>query len=97
VALSGSCSNGDSSPSGYLFGSEGASLAITSSAPGDCHVALTFATGFTYSTDITFVSQTELQTSGCPACPSYTAPTQAKFSVANPSATCAGDASPDDD
>src|SRR5579863_9504064 len=47
VVLSGPCATGDTSPSGYLW-SRGVSF--TSPSPGVCHVELTFATGFTYST-----------------------------------------------
>jgi hypothetical protein len=89
VALSGSCAGGDASPSSYLSGASGASLAITSPSPGACSVTLTFATGFIYSVEVTFVSQPAVATSGCPACPSYTVPAQSEYAVENPSTTCA--------
>jgi hypothetical protein len=73
-----------------LFGSTQKSIAIHSPRPGDCHVVLTFATGFTYSADVRFTLQTDTQPSGCQP-PSYTAPTQKAFTVNNPPETC-GDA-----
>jgi hypothetical protein len=54
VALSGPCSVGDASPSTYLYGAASKSLSFDSPSPGRCHVVLTFATGFTYSTDVTW-------------------------------------------
>ena len=83
VVLSGPCSTLDAGPGNYLVGSTGRSLEFTSPSPGLCHVVLTFATGFTYSSDVTFASRS----AGC--CPSYIAPTQPTFTVDNPSATCA--------
>jgi hypothetical protein len=67
VALSGPCSIGDASPPNYLFGPASTSLAFSSPSPGQCHVVLTFATGFTYSADVTFASQTTAQPAGCGA------------------------------
>jgi hypothetical protein len=87
VALSGPCSTGDASPSNYLFGAVSKSLAFDSPSPGRCHVFLTFATGFTYSTDVTFTSQTDTVPPGCHVS-SYTAPTQQTFTVNNPGGTC---------
>jgi hypothetical protein len=86
VALSGPCSSGDASPSTYLFGPASKTLGIVSPSPGRCHVVLTFATGFTYSTDVTFTSLDDTVTPGCPG--SHTAPTQQAFTVNNPSGTC---------
>jgi hypothetical protein len=54
------------------------------SSTGTCHVALTFATGFVYSTDVTFTSQS----GGCAGCPATIGPTQGEFMVGNPSDTC---------
>lgn len=85
VVLSGPCATGDTSPSGYLW-SRGVSF--TSPSPGVCHVELTFATGFTYSTNVTFTQVTEPTTPGCQPCPSFIAPTQGFFSVDNPGNTC---------
>jgi hypothetical protein len=62
---------------------------IAATAPGVCHVGLTFADGFTYSTDVTFTSQTDPEPPGCARCPSYIAPaSQTMFMVNNPSDTC---------
>jgi hypothetical protein len=93
VSLSGACATADASPTGDAFGSASASVAVTSPNPGQCHVVLTFATGFTYTADVTFTVQTD---NGGPGCPSstYTAPTQQSFTVHNPSTTCV-DAGPD--
>ena len=83
VVLSGPCATGDASPSHYLDG--GTSVIISSPSPGVCHVELTFATGFTYSADVTFVSESA---GGACVCPPNTAPTQTTFVVNNPSTTC---------
>lgn len=87
VALSGVCSVGDAGPSSYLFGPASMSLAIHSSNAGNCHVSLTFATGFSYSADVTFTLQTDTTYPDCHGC-SYTVPTQQTFIVDNPSGTC---------
>jgi hypothetical protein len=86
VALSGPCATGDASPSNYLSGQ---SVEVSSPTPGVCHVDLTFATGFTYSADVTFESHTINQ----PICDGteirpYVAPTQTPFTVNTPSTTC---------
>jgi hypothetical protein len=84
VSLSGSCSTGDAGLSS-LFGSTTNSLAVTSARPGDCHVILTFANGFTSSTDLTFVSQTLHE--GC-VNEVYTVPTMRTVAIDNPPDTC---------
>jgi hypothetical protein len=86
VALSGPCSDGDASISDLAAS---ASFGISSPSPGVCHVTLTFATGFTYSADVTFILQNDGDTPGCPVW-HYTAPTQRAFTVNNPSTTCVG-------
>jgi hypothetical protein len=83
VAVSGPCATDDASPSYYVAGQ---SIEINSPTPGVCHVELTFATGFTYSTDVNFMSQTAPNPPVC--CPLLTAPTQTSFTVNNPSTTC---------
>ena len=55
--------------------------------PGACHFDLTFASGFTYSGDVTFSEHAP----ECHTCPSYLAPSQGTFVVDNPSSTCLGD------
>ena len=59
-------------------------VTVFSAGPGVCHIELTFATGFTYSTDVTF---TQVSEDGC-ACPSLFAATSGPFTVNNPSDTC---------
>jgi hypothetical protein len=72
-------------------------VAIGSDGPGVCHVVLTFATGFTYSADVTFASKPGGVCGGpqC-TCPDYVAPTGGPFAVQNPGSTCV-DAGPDAD
>jgi hypothetical protein len=82
VAVSGPCTAVADTPSNLVFEQ---SIPIYSPSPGVCHVELTFATGFTYSTDVTFTSQSA-NPSAC--CPLLTAPTQTSFTVNNPSTTC---------
>lgn len=57
-------------------------VTVYSSSAGSCHIELTFATGFTYSADVTFTSQTE---GLCPGCAPYIGPTSGPFTVNNPS------------
>lgn len=89
VVLSGPCATGDTNPSRYPW-NHGAGVSFTSPSPGVCHVELIFATGFTYSTDVTFTQTTVPTPSGCPPCPitSLIVPTQGFFTVNNPSDTC---------
>jgi hypothetical protein len=89
VTLTGPCATTDAGPADpnpakYVFGATSQALAISSPNPGTCHVVLSFASGFSYSTDVLFTSQTS--EGGC--CPAYVAPTQPTFSVNNPSQTC---------
>jgi hypothetical protein len=67
-------------------------LYLYSMTGGVCHIALTFATGFAYSTDVTFNywPPPPGNASGCTG-PWGVAPTQAIFVVDNPPGTC-GDA-----
>src|SRR4029077_8599691 len=53
VTVSGPCSAGDAGAPVIV----GTSLVVAGDAPGTCHVTLTFATGFVYSTDVVFVSR----------------------------------------
>jgi hypothetical protein len=90
VALSGPCADTDSGlastePAKYLYGAGNRALSVTSLKPGTCHVVLSFASGFTYSADVVFTSQTT-EPAGC--CPAYVAPTQPSFLVDNPNQTC---------
>jgi hypothetical protein len=91
VAVSGPCATGDAALPYSLDSFNPQNLYVGSLSPGICHVELTFATGFTYSTDLTFMSST--QSSGC--CPgTYVTPTVNAFMVNNPSTTCV-DAGPE--
>jgi hypothetical protein len=85
VLVSGACL-----PHYTFSNSNGASLQLTSGTPGACHLDLVFATGFTYSADVTFVSGTTVA-NGCsgPTTVAYVGPTQNQFTVGNPSSTCA--------
>jgi hypothetical protein len=83
VAATGPCLSADASPHPV-----GDWLNITSPSPGTCRVTLMFATGFTYSADVTFVSQTDPEPLGCGVCAPYIAAIQSTFEVNNPSTTC---------
>ena len=62
---------------------------VQGQSPGVCHVRLTFATGFTYSTDVTFSSQSGGVCGGPQCkCGDILAPTVGTFTVNNPSDTC---------
>jgi hypothetical protein len=89
VTASGPCAFPDASPSSHSFAA-GRSVVVRSAAPGTCHVVLTFATGFTYATDVTFTSHTDSTPAGCVPCPSYIGPTEGPIEVHNPSETCVG-------
>jgi hypothetical protein len=96
VSVSGPCATGDASP-GYGEFAEGQFLDVGSSSPGDCHVVLTFGTGFTYSADVTFTSQPQTLIEPCTGggpmeCPPLIEPTQTEFMVDNPCADAGPDA-----
>ncbi len=92
IAASGPCAMGDAGSTVYpqdiiqeMYTNLG------SSGPGTCHIVLTFATGFTYSADVTFKMRKYSEDQpGCHplTCPDYLAPTQERFTVDNPSNTC---------
>jgi hypothetical protein len=85
VALSGPCAAGDAAAYSTPDSSDPQNVYVRSPSAGVCHVELTFATGFTYATDVTFTSTTI--TSGC--CPGTgVKPTQSVFMVDNPDTTC---------
>ncbi|MGH7435440.1 MAG: hypothetical protein ACRENE_07180 [Polyangiaceae bacterium] len=85
VAISGPCAAGDAATRSTLDSSNPQNLYVTSTGAGTCHVELTFATGFTYSTDVAFVSTTT--TGGCCSGTGVN-PTQSTFMVHDPSTTC---------
>lgn len=64
-------------------------VSFFSDATGDCHVSLTFATGFMYSADVHFA--TSAPTCGCPA-EQGLFPSPAVLTVNDPDVTCGGDA-----
>ena len=86
VVATGPCAMPDASLSSYVGNHI---VVVRSQSPGVCHVELTFATGFTYSSDVTFATQSGGVCGGpqC-TCPDYLAPTAGPFPVNNPSATC---------
>jgi hypothetical protein len=79
----------DASVESYT-GPAGQDVGISSPTPGTCHIELIFRTGFTYTADVTFSSQTA---GSCRECPSYIGPTSGQFMVKNPSSTCVDAAS----
>jgi hypothetical protein len=66
---------------------------LGATAAGSCHVELTLASGFTYSTDLQFELRSAKETSDCPSCPPHIAPTVNTVIVSNPDDTCVVDAS----
>ena len=88
VIATGPCATPDAALSWYTGSATEWDVAVTSAGPGACHVELTFATGFTYSADVTFALQTIESPPGCPECPPYVGPTSGPFMVDNPSDTC---------
>ncbi len=103
VMASGACSGADATASESLANPVGSwvqiagdSVNVFSPAAGACSVMLTFATGFTYSQDVTFTSESTPLPPGC-ECWQHTVPATASFAVDNPPETCAdadaGDAS----
>jgi hypothetical protein len=84
IAVSGPCAADDASIESFTTYSFPI-VAVDSPTPGVCHIKLTFATGFTYSTDVTFASTTA---GSCSGCPSYIGATSGPFMVHNPSNTC---------
>lgn len=64
-------------------------VAIDGLGTGVCHVALAFATGFTFATDVTFKTQSGGVCGGPQCkCPDFVAATSGPFAVHNPSTTC---------
>jgi hypothetical protein len=93
VVATGPCAVPDASLASYV-GSD--TLLVPSQGPGDCHVELTFATGFTYSADVTFVSKPGGVCGGPQCkCGDYIVPTSGPFTVNNPSTTCVDAAASD--
>jgi hypothetical protein len=88
VVASGPCAHPDASLSWYTGAATEWFVAVGSESPGTCQVVLTFATGFTYSADVTFTSQTDPSPPGCGQCPAYIGPTGGPFVVDNPIDTC---------
>jgi hypothetical protein len=84
VVASGPCSMPNTAGLAFQTPTSGSDVAVFSAGAGVCHIELTFATGFTYSTDVTF---TQVSEDGC-ACPSLFAAISGPFTVNNPSDTC---------
>ena len=85
VVATGPCSDPDAGLEWYTGADTEWDVAVAAQSPGECHIVLTFATGFTYSTDVTFTSQNE----GC-GCPNFIgpAPGTGVLTVNNPADTC---------
>jgi hypothetical protein len=79
VVATGPCAIPDAGVSWYV-GKEG-TVSVLSPSPGVCHIELIFATGFTYSADVTFNSQEG-------ECASSNVPILGPFMVDNPIDTC---------
>jgi hypothetical protein len=102
VKFSGPCpSNGDGSNVGeYVDNQTQSNVYVGATSAGTCTVTLVFATGFTFTTDVTF---SEAPNGGCSGCLPVLKPSPAVVTVNNPSSTCMvdagegdGDASPSD-
>jgi hypothetical protein len=91
VNVSGPCSGNNllSDPANYYGNGEGGlgKLEVGSQVAGLCHVELIFASGFVYSTDVTFTGTSDSCGTG------FISPTQSVFVVNNPSSTCTDDGS----
>jgi hypothetical protein len=83
VAVSGPCATGDAGPP---YSVSDAFVSVTSPSPGVCHVELVFATGFTFTSDVTFVSKPALS---CGDTAVYVGPAPGvALHVNNPVTTC---------
>ena len=83
VTVSGPCTSGDSGPPYQVYDSY-----VTVSgppSPGVCHVDLVFGTGFTFATDLSFVSQSS---TSCGDTVTLVGPSPIESFVDNPPATC---------
>lgn len=94
VSASGSCSVPDAGLDDTTTVNRRAVI-VRANQAGDCHVELTFASGFRFATDITFMTKNS-GTAECPGCPDYYASVDPMRVVNNPPETClpsdAGDA-----
>lgn len=88
VNLSGACSGGSAPASKYL-GLDNR-LSLPSEQAGDCHIELAFANGYTFATDVQFVSAEQ----PCASCaPHFDPASDVPVAVPNPPSTCSSDAS----
>jgi hypothetical protein len=86
VVATGPCATPDASLASYV-GND--AVLVPSEGPGDCHVELTFASGYAYSADVTFASRSGGLCGGPQCkCADYVVPTSGPFTVNNPSTTC---------
>ena len=87
VNTSGACSEGSQPAWKYLGGAN--SVSVPTEEPGDCHIELVFASGYTFATDIQFVSAKQ----PCSSCsPHFDPASDQPVAVPNPGSTCSGDA-----
>lgn len=86
VKVSGPCSSSNMSTDPAAYEGNGevgpGKLEVGSQVAGLCHVDLTFASGFVYSTDVTFTGTSD----GCGT--GFITPTQSAFAVNGPGSTC---------
>jgi hypothetical protein len=86
VTVTGPCRTPDG---GSSFAMGNGIVAIDSEDAGVCHVQLTFETGFAFTTDVSFETQSGGVCGGPQCrCGDFVAPTSGPFAVHNPSATC---------
>jgi len=87
VKVSGPCSSSNMSTDPAVYERNGEAgpgkLEVGSQVAGLCHVDLTFASGFVYSTDVTFTGTSD----GCGT--GFITPTQSVFAVNSPGSACA--------
>lgn len=84
VVATGPCTNPEAGVSWYTGTGSQLYVVVPSTAAGTCHIVLTFASGFTYSQDVTFQV---VPRDSC-GCPPYIAPTSGPYVVNNPRSTC---------
>ena len=72
-------------------------LYVLGTGTGTCHVQITFADGYVYTSDIQFVSHPGNNSPGCPSCPAITDPVAQPPAAIDPGASCVSDGGADSD
>ena len=86
VTVTGPCELPDG---GSWFSVVNGAVFVDSQGAGVCHVALTFGTGFTFATDVSFETQSGGVCGGPQCkCPDFVVATSGPFAVHNPGTTC---------